>query len=78
MGLNDIYIYRKCGLVDIVEKLKISQMKDFDTHELRGIFVDPTVEKFKKVQHSDQFAAAVLEANDIYALGLHISVIISF
>jgi len=49
-------------------------MKDFDTHELRGIFVDPTVEKFKKVQHSDQFAVAVLEANDIYALGLHISV----
>lgn len=67
------YVFDEVKITDILEHVNITEMLDFDSHELDKHFTEKQITKLQEIQNSDAFMQAVLEANDIYNLNLHFS-----
>ncbi len=66
------YVYQKSGILEILQTIEISKMKNFDKFELELLLSKEQIEKIKKIQYDENFVKAVIEANDVYGLNLHI------
>lgn len=66
------YIFDRSGALKILESVTIDKFNDFDKQELESIFTKQQIADLHKIQNSDDFYKAVLEANDIYDLNLNI------
>lgn len=66
------YVYKKTGIIDIIQKIKRDDMKEFTAKEMSRILSEKDINFLKETELSDDFFAAVLEANMIYHLELHI------
>ena len=66
------YVYQKSGILEILQTKEISKMKNFDKFELELLLSKEQIEKIKKIQYDENFVKAVIEANDVYGLNLHI------
>lgn len=65
------FVFDRCGLLEDFEKVPLSKMVSFDDEELKRVFSDKQVEKFKAAQEKPAFINAVIEADEIYNLGLN-------
>lgn len=52
-------VYTSAGMVDIMNKVKKSDLKNFDEHELDDIFTNSDKEDLKKIMMSDEFCKSV-------------------
>lgn len=66
------YIYERSGIQDIMQNIRACDMHRFDEKELHNLLTEKQIENLKKIQFSDKFNKAVIDANIIYKLGLHI------
>lgn len=66
------YIFETSGVMDIINDIKESNIKDFDRRELYELLGTKKIDELKKIQYSDRFVKAIIEANDIYKLDLNI------
>jgi len=64
------YVFEKVKILEIFDRIKIDDMRDFDTYELERLLTKDQIRQLKSVQNSDAFVKAILEANDIYGLNL--------
>lgn len=64
------YVFDRCGLSSVMESIRLDQLDAFDQSELSRLFSKEQVDKLKAAQVSREFTQAVLEANEIYGLGL--------
>lgn len=56
------YVFDKCKMTDIICKVKISNMNNFDLFELEDNFDTREIEQLKEIIKSDSFAQIVVEA----------------
>lgn len=63
-----IYIFDEVGATPILNKLTLSQLNDFDKHELEDLLTSDDINFLKNSQYKDTFYNAVVEANAIYNL----------
>lgn len=66
------YVYKKVGVIDILQKIKRDDMKEFTYNEMRRLLSEKDIESLKEIEDSAEFLEAILEANTIYNLELHI------
>lgn len=66
------YVYQESGILEILQTIDVNRMKNFDTFELDMLLSSEKVEKIREIQYNEKFVKAVLEANDVYGLNLHI------
>lgn len=66
------YVFDSTKIMDILDTVKISQLQDFDIHELNRLFTPQQIQSLRSIQQSDRFCTAVLQANEIYGLNLDI------
>ncbi len=64
------YIFDKTNVTPILNKIKLSQMKNFDKHELEELLSTNDIEFLKASQYTNDFYHAVIEANSMYNLHL--------
>lgn len=64
------YIFDKTNVMPILNKLKLSQMKNFDKHELEELLSANDIEFLKDSQYTENFYHAVIDANSMYNLRL--------
>lgn len=65
------YIYNKAGITKIIGTVHPNMMNDFDTVEYKQLFTSEQITELQRIQNSDEFYQAVLEADAIYNLGLN-------
>lgn len=63
------YVYHRCGIYDIVNKIDRDKIIEFDKTELNNLLSIADQEKIKEIRESDEFMEAVIEADKIYNLG---------
>lgn len=68
------YVYEKAGIIEILQKIRIDDMVEFDEKELNSRLSPHDREKLKTIQDSMEFAEAILDANIIYGLDLNVQV----
>ncbi len=66
------YVYDATHLTDVVRELNKNEMVNFDMDELKTIATDANIDKTEQIKQQDIFAKAVMEANNIYSLGLNV------
>lgn len=64
------YVFDRCGLLEIITSISPSQMVSFDTEEMSRLLTRSQLEKIKKTQTRKEFVQAVIEADEMYQLGL--------
>ena len=64
------YVFDRCGLLEIITSISPSQMVSFDTEEMSHLLTRSQLEKIKKTQTRKEFVQAVIEADEMYQLGL--------
>lgn len=65
-----LYVFDKCGAIQILNSIPFSKMVSFDNNELNNNLTPEQIKKLKDVPTSSQFIQAVVEADEIYHLGL--------
>lgn len=66
------YVYNRCGIKAILDKIKADDMKDFDEKELNRLLPKSDVDRLKEIANSEEYARAIVDANIIYNLNLNI------
>ena len=66
------YVYEKSGILEILRGIKKEDMKAFDSFEMTALLSEKRIAELKALQYQEEFVKAVLEANIIYGLDLHI------
>lgn len=69
------YVFKNSKIYDIIDSIKLDQLRDFDEHEINKLFSQKDITHLQQLQKSDEFCKSVLEANTIYELGLNIPAI---
>lgn len=64
------YVFKKTGVLDILNNLKLEQFNDFDKFELNELFTKDQVEHLKGLQKTNLFIQSIIEADTIYDLDL--------
>lgn len=67
-----VYVFDRCGLKKIMDDIPASKMVSFDAEELKQLLTPKQIETFKNTPTKKEFFAAMIEADDIYHLGLDI------
>jgi len=67
-----MYIFDNTGIKEILDEVRIDDLKDFDIHELENLFTPNQIKKLQSIQNSDIFYQRVVEANDIYGLNFNL------
>ncbi len=65
------YVYKECGVLGIIDNIDQKEMKIFDISEMRRLIKESDIEKLKKMETSEKFFKAVLDADAIFGLKLH-------
>lgn len=65
------YVFKESGVMDILNKARQDQLKNFTVRELKTIFSEKDIQELKNIQKSDKFFEAIQRANIIYNLNLH-------
>lgn len=66
------YVFEETGIKEILDKIKLSDMKRFDKKELEKNLSEGDRKKLEEIQKSQKFSEAILNANTIYNLNLNI------
>lgn len=64
------YVYRNAGIQEILCAIKDESMIDFDSVELYRTLSKENIEKLRGIQKSEEFAKCVMEADQIFNMGL--------
>lgn len=64
------YVFKKTGVLEILDNLKLEQLNDFDKFELSELFTKDQIKYLKDLQNTNLFIQAIIEADAIYNLGL--------
>lgn len=64
------YVFKKTGVLEILNNLKLEQLNDFDKFELNELFTKDQVEHLKGLQNTNLFIQSIIEADAIYNLDL--------
>lgn len=62
------YIFRSVHAIDIIKKIDVASMKDFDKEELYGLISQEDIDRLKSLIENEDFIEAVREANIIYSV----------
>lgn len=65
------YVFKEVGILQMFDRINSRDMKDFDALELSRLLTKDQILTLQKIQDSDAFTKAILEANAIYNLKLH-------
>ena len=66
------YVFQEGGISEILAKIKISDIRDFDTDELNRLLSPQDIQKLKKSQFEVSFCKAFINANEIYNLNINL------
>ena len=64
------YIFDNSGINEIISKIDTSKITHFDEKELHTFLKDEDFDSLNKIQKSDEFFSAIINANSIYNLNL--------
>lgn len=69
------YLFKESGISEILEKIKPSEMKNFDEDELKEKLSSADIKEISKIMGSEKMITLILEADQVYCLNLDLELI---